>query len=175
MVNLRRAVLPAVALIAVALLGACGEDEPSGGKDPVASEAAAGAADDGGDDGGDGASKDAPDVCSIVPAAGVKRLLGTAKPRDASVSGESRCEYSGGGGGNLVVAYGPADGFDYWVSAFQAKPVGGVGDKAAEWGDTIYGLMAVKGDHALQFALTGSTPADKAVVHKVMNESLESL
>jgi hypothetical protein len=176
MVSVRRAVPLVLMIVAVALLGACGEDDPPAGRDAVASEAAAG---DEGAGNGDPAKGD-PEVCSIVPAAAVERVIGgSPKPQDASVSGEPRCQYAGADGAHLLVAYGSADGYDRWVTTFRAKPISGVGDKAAEFGD--YSIFAVKGERSLQFSVGGAVggsgiaPVDKDAARQAMRESLESL
>ena len=182
MTRVRRAAPVVLGAIALALLGACGEDEPATGPGPASTERAAGAGDDGDDGGGRAAGAD-PEVCSIVPAPAVERVIGASstEPRDASVGGEKRCQYQGEEGAQMLVATGPSSGYDRFVSTFEAKPVDGIGDRAAERGSELYVLIAVKGERYVSFSVGGAigdsgiAPVDKDAARQAMTESLESL
>jgi hypothetical protein len=175
MPRIRRAVPVALAAVAVALLGACGDDDSS----RAPSGAAAGAENAGGGAGGDA------NVCDVVAPETAERLVGDSSGEvvELSVNGDEGCTYAGKDGATLNVGLGAADSYDAWLDLFDTKPVDGIGDRAAETvGKIIYQVAAVKGDRFVQFSVgppvsdSGKMGTiDRPAVRQALVESLKSL
>jgi hypothetical protein len=178
MPRLRRTVPAALATVAVALLGACGGDDPATG----ASSGAGGAADAekaGGSDPGD------VKVCELISPETTERVVGdsTGEVQEVDAVGGLGCHYDGKERGTLIVRVMPAEDYD-GLDRNKTKPVSGLGDKASEWdlGRLSYTLDAVQGEMYVQ--LSAGAPVsesgkiggvDKAGIREAMAEALKSL
>jgi hypothetical protein len=165
-------------MAAVALLGACGDDDPATGT-TSGSGGAAGAEKAGGSDPGD------VKVCELISPETAERVVGdsTGEVQEVDAIGTPGCHYDGEERGTLVVSVRPAEDYDF-LDRNKTKPVSGLGDKASEWdiGRLTYTLDVVQGELYVQ--LTAGAPVsesgkisaiDKAGIREAMAEALKSL
>jgi hypothetical protein len=173
--RLRRTLPVALATVAATLLGACGGDDPAAGPSSGAGAGAAAGAEKGGE----------VKVCEVVPAETAERLVGdsSGEVQELDAAGDLNCWYDGKERGTLNVVVLPADTYGSYAEATDTTPVSGIGDKAAETdGKLVYQLLAVQGEHLVQFSVGAPVSdagkigvIDKAAVREAMAEALKSL
>jgi hypothetical protein len=184
MLRFRRTAPVACAVIAVALLGACGGNAPSTGPSSGGVAGPEAAAADPAEAAAAGAGGSV-NVCDLVAPETAERLVGdsSGEIEDVDLDGNKDCNYDGEAGGTLLVALLPADSYDTWATLFDPTPVDGIGDKAGEAdGKLVYQIAAVKGDHFVQFSVAPPVSdsgkigtVDKPASREALTEALSSL